>query len=324
MRSPRGSGPSPARLRGELWGGTATDRVTTGCPPLSHLGNDLRRRPPRPNRALDRQPAASQLAPGLGSPTPRSPIRAPHPAPAPAPRPARTLHPYQAPVPRRATYMPWRCPRWVSPAPSGPQPGPCPFYGPTSAHAPAPRPWLPAAGRAPGAQAGGEEDVCPAERPRGAAAAGSGGAITAVSLFPWAGATDERGHPASDHKLLRQPAETKVPRAAAPRAVAAAAPARSPQLCSAARPGSVRSAGARPQGKALGSGRGEGGRGAGRGTVPAGPPAARAAPSCAAAAPRLISGPARTRPAAARLAAQPPVAIAMSPPHTHRLLTAIG
>lgn len=86
------------------------------------------------------------------------------------------------------------------------------------------------------------------------------------------------------------------------------------QLCSGARPGSARSAGARLPGEALEAGHGEDPRRAGRGTVPAGPPAARTAPSSAAAAPRLISGPARTRPAAARLAAQPPVAIAMSPP----------
>ena len=172
----------------------ATDRVTNGCPPLTHLGDDLRRRPPQPNRALDRRPAASQLAPGLGSPTPRSPIRAPHPTPAPAPRAPSTL------TRLRFLAAPPTCLGDALggslPLPSAPNPAPVPSPTappvPTPRHAPAPRPWLPAAGLAPGAQAGGEEDVCPAERPRGAAAAGSGGAITAVSLFPWAGATDER------------------------------------------------------------------------------------------------------------------------------------
>ena len=158
------------------------------------MGDDLRRRPPQPNRALDRRPAASQLAPGLGSPTPRSPIRAPHPTPAPAPRAPSTL------TRLRFLAAPPTCLGDALggslPLPSAPNPAPVPSPTappvPTPRHAPAPRPWLPAAGRAPGAQAGGEEDVCPAERPRGAAAAGSGGAITAVSLFPWAGATDER------------------------------------------------------------------------------------------------------------------------------------
>lgn len=72
--SPRGSGHSPARGSPPvLCGGTAatppqssrsgraaTSRVTRGCPPPTHSGDDLRRRPPQPNRAFGRQPAASQ------------------------------------------------------------------------------------------------------------------------------------------------------------------------------------------------------------------------------------------------------------------------
>lgn len=70
-----------------------------------------------------------------------------------------------------------------------------------------------------------------------------------------------------------------------------------------------------PLARRTGSRRCVGGCRAGLGTVPARRPAARAAPTGDGAAPRLISGPARTRPAtAARLAAQPPVAIAMSSP----------
>lgn len=72
--SPRSCGHSPARgsppvpcggtpvtpSRSSRSGRAATRRVTRGCPALTHSGDDLRSRPPQPNRAFGRQPAASQ------------------------------------------------------------------------------------------------------------------------------------------------------------------------------------------------------------------------------------------------------------------------
>lgn len=157
-----------------------------------------------------------------------------------------------------------------------------------------------------------------AERPRGAAAAGSLGAITTAGPFP-------EPEPQTSRSILllttnfsggrwRQRCRALWLQRRLRHRLGARG---RQQLCVAAPPGSERGALARPRTEALGAGARRGRERGRRGTVPAGPPAARAAPSSAAAAPRLISGPARTRPAAARLAAQPPVAIAMFSPPPH-------
>lgn len=286
--SPRGSGHSPARGSPPvLCGGTAatppqssrsgraaTNRVTRGCPPLTHSGDDLRRRPPQPNRAFGRQPAASQ-------PPDWALFKARGARPTPSSHAECSLRPSPARAPLRATDMPGRRPlQWGSPAPSRPRPSPCPFSdGPTSAHAPARRPWLPAAGRARAPEPEEKGDVCPAKRPRGAAAAGSGGAITTASLFP-------APEPQTSEAILflttnflgsRRRQRCRAPQLPRPRRRRYQLGARgSPPLRSVAQPGSVGSARARARGKALGLGCGEGGCPAGRGTGPPRGPRPRA------------------------------------------------
>lgn len=179
-------------------------------------------------------------------------------------------------------------------------------------------PRLPVVGRAPGAGARGGGDVRLAERPRSAAAAGDRGAIITVSCFPAlepqirgailllstnfsGGRWRQRCRESRLQRRQRRSGNRLEPAGARISALLLRQARRAPP-----RPG--------PRARRAGPGRRASGRRAGLRTVPAGRPAARAAQTSASAAPRLISGPARTRPAAARLAAQPPVAIAMPPP----------
>lgn len=181
--SPRGSGHSPARGSPPvLCGGTAATPPQSsrsgraacpghpGMPPLTHSGDDLERRPPQPNRAFGRQPAASQ-------PPDWALFKARGARPTPSSHAECSLRPSPARAPLRATDMPGRRPlQWGSPRSSAPRPSPCPFSdGPTSAHAPARRPWLPAAGRAraPSPEKGGQcarPNGLGVRRPRAAAA----------------------------------------------------------------------------------------------------------------------------------------------------------
>jgi hypothetical protein len=184
--------------------------------------------------------------------------------------------------------------------------------------------WLPAAGRAPGARASSRRWGCLTERSRGTAAVGNSSAIIAAGCAPGlkpqkSGAILLLTTNFSGGRWRQRCRASHLPRRRRRRGGTHLEPARE---CSSSRP--LGRAGRAPPwpGPRLGALGPDAAR-AGLRTVPAGLPAARAAPTSAAAAPRLISGPARTRPAAARLAAQPPVAIAMSPP-PHMLLTAIG
>lgn len=193
----RGPQPSPASLQGAQGGGTvATNAVTLGCPNLTHWGDDLR--PPPPARAFDRCPASSlSWPPALGSPTPRLP----------SPAPARTLHPPQPLVPRLATYPlggALRRSLLLSPSPT-----PASLLSPTNPRVPAPpAPELlvtcgGAGARRPSQRRGGR---APRRAASGRGGRGQRRRHHHSQPFPCSRSTVERGHPASDHKLLGRPA----------------------------------------------------------------------------------------------------------------------
>lgn len=174
-----------------------------------------------PGQAACRQ---SALAPGRDSQMPRLPTQAPSPHEHPLPSQAPLLHS----VPPMRLAMP----RWAPPAPSL-----SPLLPPLSLPNSPP---VPQAGRASwvtcrGAGRPSQKRVGCAPAP---AALGRGGLRRQPhhrrgQRFPCAGARGKRGHPASDHKLLGGPAETKVPSAGAPEA--AVAPALSPRAPAAVR-----------------------------------------------------------------------------------------
>lgn len=123
-------------------GRAANNQVTLKCPPQTHLRMTSDADRPCQPELLIGVLLRVRLSPWTGL----SHAQVANPSPPCAPS---TLPRFQfcAPPPTRLAVL-W----WVPPAPSGPHASPSPLScGPTSARAPAWRPWLPAAGPAPGA-----------------------------------------------------------------------------------------------------------------------------------------------------------------------------